>query len=277
MYACDLQKIVEAGGKKIAYMRQSPWGYLVLSGLAGIYVGFGIVLIFAVGGPIQQSGAPYAKLVMGASFGIALSLVVFAGSELFTGNNMVFAVGGLRRTVGPGPILQLFVLCYVGNLLGSLFLAWLVIQGGSLAPSARELIVQTTSLKMNAGAKELFIRGILCNWLVCLAVWCSGRTQSDTAKLILIFWCLFAFIASGFEHSVANMTLLGMGLFLPHGDSVSWAGFMRNLFWVTGGNVLGGGMMVGMAYWFAGRDPERAAVPVPAGEIPVLIAVRRNS
>jgi len=105
-------------------------------------------------------------------------------------------------------------------------------------------------MKMNAGAWELFVRGILCNWLVCLAVWTSGRARGDAAKLILIFWCLFAFIASGFEHCVANMTLLSLALMFPHGPDVSLLGLSHNLLWVSLGNFVGGGVFVGMVYWF---------------------------
>ena len=255
MFVEEINKITETAEKKIQYMRRSPLGYVLLSALAGIYLGFGIVLIFSVGGPIAAGGgAPYLKLIMGVSFGIALSLVIFAGSELFTGNNMMFAVGRLRRKVGVGSIVILFTLCFVGNFLGSAFLGWLVVNGGSLSEASQELILKVSAMKMGLSAKEAFLRGILCNWLVCLAVWMSNRTKSDTAKLILIFWCLFAFIASGFEHSIANQSLLSIAMFLPHGPEISLAGFFHNQLFVTAGNMVGGGIMVGMVYWFAISD-----------------------
>ena len=236
---------------KIEYMQSSPAGFLVLSALAGIYVGFGIILIFSIGGPIHAGGGPFLKLVMGASFGIALSLVIFAGSELFTGSNMILVIGKLQKKISTGLLLKSWFLCYLGNLIGSILLAWLMIQGGSLAESSQFLLLKVTSSKMNLGAWELFVRGILCNWLVCLAVWLAVKIKSEAAKLIMIFWCLFAFISSGFEHCVANMTLLSMGLLLPHGAEISLAGFGYNLTWVTLGNIVGGALFVGMAYWFA--------------------------
>ena len=255
MFAEEINKITDVAEKKIRYMLRSPLGYVLLSALAGIYLGFGIVLIFSVGGPIAAGGgAPYLKLIMGACFGIALSLVIFAGSELFTGNNMVFAVGQLSKKVGAGSILVLFSLCFLGNLLGSVFLGWLVVSGGSLTPDAEALIQKVAAVKMNLDPTDAFLRGILCNWLVCLAVWVSLRTQSDSAKLIMIFWCLFAFIASGFEHSIANQSLLSMALFLPHGPEVSLAGFIHNQIYVTAGNIVGGGVMVGIVYWLATID-----------------------
>ena len=128
MFKTEMQKISDASEKKIAFMKNSPLSYIVLSALAGIYLGFGIVLIFSISGPIAAAGGgAYLKLIMGSCFGIALSLVIFAGSELFTGNNMVFAISSLEKRVGYGPIIILFVMCFIGNYLGSAFLAWLVI------------------------------------------------------------------------------------------------------------------------------------------------------
>ena len=255
MFVEEINKVTEIAEKKIQYMKRSPLGYVLLSALAGIYLGFGIVLIFSVGGPIANAGGgAYLKLIMGASFGVALSLVIFAGSELFTGNNMMFAVGRLRKKVGVRSIVILFALCFAGNFIGSAFLGWLVVNGGSLTEASQDLILKVSAMKMGLSAKEAFLRGILCNWLVCLAVWMANRTQSDSAKLILIFWCLFAFIASGFEHSIANQSLLSMAMFLPHGPEISLAGFFHNQLFVTAGNMVGGGIMVGMVYWFAISD-----------------------
>ncbi len=252
MFKSEMQKIADASEKKIEYMKKSPLGYLILSALAGIYLGFGITLIFSIGGPIADAGGgAYLKLIMGASFGIALSLVIFAGSELFTGNNMIFAISRLADRVGVGSIIMLFVMCFIGNFIGSAFLGWMVIEGGSLSEASQALILKVAAGKMGLGAKEAFLRGILCNWLVCLAVWVSLRTKSETAKLIMIFWCLFAFIGSGFEHSIANQSLLSMAMLLPHGAEISLAGFIHNQVFVTLGNLVGGGVFVGLVYWLA--------------------------
>lgn len=256
MFENDLGKLAFAAENKIKAMDRSPPGYLGLSALAGAYLGFGIVLIFSVGAPLAGTQfAPFMKLIMGASFGVALSLVVFSGSELFTGNNMVFAVGKLKNRVGVKAILKLFALCFIGNLLGSVFFSWMVVQGGSLSAEAQALVVKVAGMKMALGAKEAFFRGILCNWLVCLAVWVANRNGDETAKLIMIFWCLFAFIGSGYEHSIANQSLMSLAMFLPHGPEVSLAGFFHNQVFVTAGNMVGGGVMVGMVYVFTSAGP----------------------
>jgi nitrite transporter NirC len=164
---------------------------------------------------------------------------------------MVFVISRLAKRVGIGPIITLFAMCFIGNFIGSAFLGWLVVAGGSLTEASQVLILKVAAGKMALGAKEAFIRGILCNWLVCLAVWISLRTKSETARLIMIFWCLFAFIGSGFEHSIANQSLLSMAMFLPHGAEISVAGFINNQIFVTLGNLVGGGAFVGLVYWLA--------------------------
>lgn len=268
MTEASVQAAAEAARTKAEYLRRQPLGYLILSALAGVYVGFGIVLIFAIGAPLLAAGSPAAKLAMGASFGVALSLVVFAGAELFTGNNMVMTIGALRRTTSPGALSRVWVVSFVGNLLGSLALAWLVARSGVLDGVPHlEVVQRTVATKMSLPFAELFWRGVLCNWLVCLGVWTAMRSQSEAGKLVMIFWCLFAFIGAGFEHSVANMTLLGISLFQPHGESVSWAGFIHNLVPVTLGNIVGGALFVGGAYWLANqplRLPLARAVQSPA-------------
>jgi len=271
MHSADHERMAGLAKKKFTFLDTSLGGYLVLSAMAGIYLGFGIALIFSLGGPLAAAGSPIVKLVMGASFGIALTLVIFAGSELFTGNNMVGMIGGLSRSVSWSQVLQINFWSWFGNLVGSLALAWLIVQSGIFAkgPTA-EMIQKVAGVKMSLGPWELFVRGILCNWLICLAVWMSARTTNDAAKIMLIFWCLFAFIATGYEHSIANQSLLGMSLFLPHEEAINWAGFWYNQFFVVLGNVVGGGLFVGGLYWVVSPFRVKEA---EAGELAPVVQV----
>lgn len=233
-------------------MNRTLMGYLIFSAFAGIYIGLGIALIFSIGAPLAASESVFTKALMGAGFGIALTLVVFGGAELFTGNNMFLLTSVLGGRTSWKSLFKLFWWCYIGNLIGSLFIAWLVVSSGVMDAAAQKgLVTSVAAMKMNLPLSEIFLRAILANWLVCLAIWMSARTKNDAAKLILIWWCLFAFVATGYEHAIANMSLLSMALFLPHPDSVSWLGFAYNLLPATIGNFVGGGLFVGGLYWLA--------------------------
>ena len=189
--------VVAAARTKARLLARSPLQYLVLSMLAGAYIGFAIILIFSIGAPLAAAGSAAVKLVMGASFGIALALVIFAGSELFTGNNMVMTVGSLSGEVSWGRTAGVWAASWVGNLAGSLLLAYAAVQSGLVTKAPiKDFIGAAALAKTTAPFGELFVRGILCNTLVCLAVWTALRTKDDTAKLGMIFWCLFAFIAA---------------------------------------------------------------------------------
>jgi len=247
MYEDSVSNAVSVAVRKRNFLRANPAGYFISSMLAGLYIGLGIVLIYAIGSPLKSAGHPALKLVMGASFGIALTLVVFAGSELFTGNTMYMTLGWLRRAVSFGDLLRVWLVSWLGNLAGSLALAAAVVYAGSLA-HADLLVHAIASAKMGAPASVLFVSGLLCNILVCLALWTSGRTGSDAAKILLICLCLFAFIGSGFEHSVANMSLLGVGVLAKVGVDVSWSGLFYNLLWVSLGNIVGGAVVLAGSY-----------------------------
>ncbi|WP_150275799.1 formate/nitrite transporter family protein [Paenibacillus tepidiphilus] len=258
MFTQNVENIVEAAVQKRDKMNESLPRYFLSAILAGAYVGIGIILIFTLGAPLAAAKSPFQPLVMGASFGIALTLVVFAGSELFTGNNMFFTASTLAGRTSIKDTAKNWVLVFLGNVAGAVILA-LLIQGTGLfkAAPAEHLIFTAAAKKMSLPYSELFFRGILCNWLVCLALWMSARSKSEPAKLVLIWWCLFAFIASGYEHSVANMTLLSVAVILPnHPETVTFAGWLHNMIPVTLGNIVGGGVFVGMAYWLI--SPVRA-------------------
>ena len=251
MFRSDFNRTSEGAAAKVAFMNRDPLAYFVVSMLAGAYIGIGVLLAFTSGGLL--TGLPYAKIVMGLTFGVALSLVVMAGAELFTGNNLAMAAGMLDKRVTLKDALKLWCICWTGNLAGGMLLAAVYHLTGLCAGPVADFMVSAAAAKMGAGAVALFARGILCNFLVCLAVWCAGRASSDAGKLIMVFWCLFAFITTGFEHSIANMTLFTVALLQPVHDGVTAGGFFYNLAMVTLGNIAGGALFVAVPYYIAGR------------------------
>lgn len=228
--------------------------YVLLSMMAGVFVGLGVILIATIGGTIGDT--PFKKTLMGVSFGIALSLVVMVGSELFTGNNFIMTVGSLQKKVTWASTFKIWVASWLGNLLGSFFIGALYVGSGLANGQVGDFFLKLNTGKMGADAGNLFFRGILCNLLVCLAVFCFIKMKSESGKLIMIFWCLFAFITSGFEHSIANMTIFSIGLLIPHTEAVSLTMAAYNLFYVTLGNMVGGAVVLALPYWYIGTREE---------------------
>jgi len=232
---------------KLDALKQNPSGFFAASMMAGAYVGIGIILILSVG----EGVAPGLRaLVMGASFCIALALVIFAGSELFTGYTMYMTQALLLGTVRIKDVLASMSIVWLGNLVGALLLSLIAVLGAiDIVAEKAELLGLVAEKKAHQGAVSLVARGMLCNWLVCLAIWTSARTSNDVAKILLIFLCLFAFIAAGFEHSVANMTVFSLALLSDQAGSVTVADACRNLLWVTLGNTVSGSAFVAGGYW----------------------------
>lgn len=233
---------------KVAFTRR-PGAYTVQSMLAGAYIGVAVMLMVSAAGPLQAAGSPATKLVQGLVFGVALTLVYTAGGELVTSTMMTTTQGAWRRTITWPEAGRTILFCFAGNLLGAFAFAAMLHLTGLLERTTPAGAMLAGMLEAKGGESnvELFWRGVLCNMLVCLAMWSASRLQSEVARLVTIFWCLLAFITSGFEHVVANMTTFGVGLIsgLPE---TGWADFARNMTVVGLGNLVGGAVVVGLAY-----------------------------
>jgi nitrite transporter NirC len=160
-----------------------------------------------------------------------------------------------------------WVMCWIGNLIGAVVLAAILhaAGGGVLLTDGSAIFFKAVEAKMETPGVPLFAKGLLCNWLVCLAIWMAARTNNDGAKLGLIFWPVFAFVASGFEHSVANMFVFALALIGEHPADITFAGAVHNEVFVMLGNLAGGAIFVGLGYWLQEGGighPSRARVPV---------------
>ncbi|RVU70144.1 MULTISPECIES: formate/nitrite transporter family protein [Lactobacillus] len=253
MYADAYEAASNAAAKKFSVLKSNPLGYVALSILAGMYIGFGILLAFTIGA--QLGNNPASGLIKGLIFGVALSLVIIPGAELFTGNNFVMGAGMFKHKVSVGQAICLWIICWLGNLVGATLLSWLFTTSGFDIPAVATVFTKAAAAKMSVPAFQLVLRGILCNILVCLAVWSTFRTKDDTAKLLMTWWCLLAFFSSGFEHSVANMTTLIVALLNPAKGAgvVTMGGLWYNLLWVSLGNIIGGLVFVALPYWLGSK------------------------
>lgn len=254
MYTETINKCAANAARIVRLAKTNPFGFWLSSAMAGAYVGIGIILIFTLGNLVEPSIRP---LLMGATFGIALTLVVIAGSELFTGHTMFLTLGVKCKKITNTQMWTVLPQTWLGNLLGSIFVAALYFYAATPLLSTDTSLVHAAALaKTSASASALFFRGILCNWLVCLAIWMANRVEGS-AKFIAIWWCLLAFIACGYEHSVANMTLFSLSWFGHHSDAYTLAGIGHNLLWVSLGNIVSGALFMGLGYWYSTPKEDR--------------------
>jgi len=248
MYKDDFSITANTAKTKAEFLKNNPAGYIISSVLAGVFIGIGVLLSFTIGSLLN--GEPYAKILMGASFAVALSLVVAAGAELFTGNNMVMSCGLFSKTVGLGQTLVLWAVCYIGNWIGSIIISAVFIGTGLASGVLGEFINSASIEKTNLAFFPLFFRAALCNTLVCLAIWSCIRSKSESGRLIIIFWCMFAFVTTGFEHCIANMTLLTISLM---NSGINAQAYFCNILTATLGNMAGGILFVALPYYLISR------------------------
>ena len=245
MVSIEYSNVGLAAEKKMAFYKEEKGAYFVSSMLAGVYVGLCMITILVMAGAMDNFAG--IKILQGVSFAAALSLVVFAGAELFTGNVFVMTAGVAQKKVRSIDAVKLCAYCYFGNLAGSIVVAALFLGTGYLQGPVLEAAHQAMYSKTEPLFMELFVRGILCNVLVCAAVWCMYRLQSEAGKLVMIFWCIYLFVVCGFEHSIANMSLFSMET-MAGVDAAIFARMLVNLGATTAGNVLGG-TLLSLAYW----------------------------
>jgi len=238
---------------------------LLLGFLAGAYIAFGGVVAIATGKAITAPGlGGLSKLVFAGTFPVGLMLVVIAGAELFTGNIGVITPSLLSGEARWSAALKNWVVVYVGNLIGSIFVAFFLsyLTGLFGSPPYLDAVQGIATAKVNIPFWTAFWRGVGCNWMVCLAVWLAVSANDTTGKVWGIWFPIMAFVAIGFEHCVANMFFVPLGIF--YGAEVTWAQFLTsNLVPVTLGNVVGGSVFVGAVYWWLYARKPRSRLPIP--------------
>ncbi len=266
--------IAETVAQKVGVAKAtSPWlSVFVLGILAGAYIGFGGLLSTTVTfDAASKLGIGFSKILAGATFSVGLMLVVIAGAELFTGNNLMVS-SVIIREITFGTMTKRWGVVYLANFIGSIFLAILFYYSGLWKTGDGALAIAAVKVaynKVSLSFGEALWRGIGCNWLVCLAVWMALASRQIIGKIFSIFFPIMAFVAIGFEHSVANMYFIPTGILLINGTGmtplpgidlgvVNWINFLwRNLLPVTIGNIIGGAVFVGMSYWGAYLRPTK--------------------
>ena len=249
-----------ASGKKLFVLSFLAGAFIAMAAQGSTFASFNLLA--------NKETLGLGKLIQGLTFTPGLIFVLIAGAELFTGNNLM-VVSVVDKKLKVKELLRAWGIVYLGNFLGSVFLAFLLLKSGQWN-NADSLVGARTILiangKVNLGFSKAFILGILCNWIVCLAVWMSFGSDSQVGKMLSAFFPVTLFVLSGFEHSIANMYyvpagilaksvpeyLAATGLDQAALSSLTWGGFFtHNLIPVTLGNIVGGGLFVAIAYWLA--------------------------
>ncbi|OFV71375.1 MULTISPECIES: formate/nitrite transporter family protein [Acetobacterium] len=222
---------------------------LVLGIFAGVFIGFG-----AYGFTVITSGAgtgfeaTFAKYIGAGVFPVGLMLVVICGAELFTGNNLM-TLSLFKKEITVGAMLRNWGVVWAANLVGSVLLAYLMSQSGLYGEAMTAKAIGIAEAKCAIPLMPVIIRAIFCNMLVCLAVWMQSGAKDIIGKIFAIWFPIMLFVLSGFEHSVANMFFIPMGIFC--GADVTWAqAFLNNILPVTLGNIIGGAVIIPACYHF---------------------------
>ena len=260
---------IQIGIKKTQY---SALNLFLLGILAGVFIAFASegsnMAAFNLFAKPETYGL--GKALAGAIFGTGLMLVVIAGGELFTGNTLIFA-GVLAKRIKLKAMLRNWFFVYLGNFVGSVLIAYMMNESGLFNSGANDLgaiTIKIASYKVGLSFSQAFYLGIMCNWLVCLAVWMATGAKDISGKIWAIFFPIWLFITSGFEHSIANMYYIPAGIFAKGNPqwaqaamdlgvsaeklaALNWNSFLiQNLLPVTLGNIVGGAVFVGGVYWF---------------------------
>lgn len=268
----------------VAKAHLGPYKMFALSVLAGAFIAMGA--IFATTATAGASGVlPFgiAKLISGLVFCLGLILVVGAGAELFTGNNLIVMAWASGK-VSTALLLRNWVIVYAGNFAGAMATAVMMFLSKQYTFGAGAVGLNALNIansKVHLDFVQAIMLGIFCNALVCLAVWLCMGARTATDKILAILFPITAFVAAGFEHSIANMYFIPMGLLIKSGANsdfwtavsssadkfgdLTWGNFfIANLLPVTLGNIIGGAVMVGLVYWFIYLRPSWTSQPQPA-------------
>jgi formate/nitrite transporter len=263
---------VESGVSK-AHLRWDK--VLVGSFLAGAYIAFGgLVAISVSSGLDPATWGTLPTLFMGASFTLGLILVVIAGSHLLTGNMMLVPIGAMQGRLSVGDVVRNLTLVLVGNVIGAMFVAYfLAVQTGVVGrvgsePGNAALIYErlasiASAKALHEDAWQIFLRGVGCNWLVCLGVWIALAADSVGSKVLGMFFPIMAFVAMGFDHVVANMFFLPAGIFAGV-PGLGWGDVLHNWAFAFLGNLVGAVVFVSTSDWYLYLRPDPAQEPRPA-------------
>jgi nitrite transporter NirC len=242
-----VEKAAEAGAGKVSLLQEDPLRYM----LRAVGAGMGLTLVVFVFWTLKQNlqETPMGAVLASGFFGVGLVIIVFTNTELFTSNNMYLTVSSAEGRTSWKQTTLLWISCYFGNLAGTLLLTALLIAAGSLDQLPPDHALFDGALhKAHQTGQVIFFKGILANWIVCLAVRIALRCKDEVAKILVLILIVFIFVYLGFEHSIANMGTFSMAIL--GGGTLTMGEALHNLIYSTAGNVVGGALLVGIPFTY---------------------------
>ncbi len=241
MFISDINQVSQAAAGKAEVCRKHAGKYLLRSIMAGFYIMVAVMLSNVTAAVVYPVSPEWGKVFSALLFGIAIILVVFIGAELFTGNNLTMAIGFYHRKVSAGDVCRVWLVSYIGNFIGTSFMSALFVASGASRAALTEYYSSFIYGKLATPALQLFLRGVLCNFLVCLAVWTGTRLKSESGKMVIMFCVIMTFVLAGFEHCVANMGTFSIAWMMF--EDIKILDILRHMLLVTAGNMVGGAIL----------------------------------
>ncbi|BBF43181.1 formate efflux transporter [Lachnospiraceae bacterium KM106-2] len=244
MNRSDLDVIAGSAVQKADLLEHKPFTYFMRALMAGFYLVVAIILSNICAAVLLKNYPEFSKLTGSFLFPIAIVLIVFLGAELFTGNNMTMAVGCYQRKVTVKQLALVWIVSYIGNFIGSFLLSYLFVKSGSSSAILIDYYNQIIEPKLALTPLQMVLRGVLCNFLVCIAVLVGSKMKTESGKLIVMFPVIMAFVVAGFEHSIANMGTYSIAYLLL--GKLPMALVFKSMFFVTIGNMIGGAVLLAL-------------------------------
>lgn len=233
--------------EKVILLKKNPFNYLFQSILAGLYLTF-IGLVFWYTYNLLKENIAIAKIISSLTFGLGLSCIIILKSELFTSNNMYLIISSFEKKVSWLDTIYLWAVCWIGNFIGAIFMALIVYFSGFFDNISPDFIMfKSAIIKTEYSIIKLIFKGILANWVVCLAVWIYLNMKNEMAQIFMIITIIFTFLLLGFEHSIANMGTFSYTFI--NTNNITIPKIFYNLIWSSIGNIIGGGLFVGGSYF----------------------------
>lgn len=254
MYISDIDLISKMAEKKSRYATEKPGKYLGRAVVTGFYIMVAIILSYTTGAILYPKYPEVSKVLVAATFCFAIAMIVFFSGELFTGNNFVMAVGIYRKRINLSMAAKVWLYSFLGNAVGLIIFAYLFIKSGASLSAIQHYIESVAYAKLELSVTQMILRGILCNFIVCLAYLSGIKMKSESGKFIMMFFAVFAFIIAGFEHSIANVGVFSVAYFALGG--LPMALVFKNLLWVVIGNMIGGGILLALPLVYISVEEE---------------------